>query len=564
MIFWVSSFCAAWTPCCASHASSALTAWSWRPLMPPAVLMSATASSPAFRIAMPGSAYGPVKGPVIPTLIGPALLALLLLLPQAAINSAPQAARLAATNRRLNIVPPYPFVVAHRHLPVRRGESAPAASHYSLELGPVSVPRIRVSRSERARLWAWPRGTGERRVVMTSEPEPRLRVVWTDPVTGRKGYAVIDRMVNGLAGGGTRMRSGVTIEEVERLARTMSYKNGAFNLPGGGAKGGIDIDPHDPEARGLLSRYVRAMRPLYRNGWGTAEDLGISQELLNEVFAEQGVGMTVQAMLDRSGDPEAAGRRGSQGLAVNVEGIGLADCIGGYGVAEASAAAAEYKGWDISKLRAVVQGFGSMGGSSARYLARLGARIVGVVDVNGAVTNPDGLDVELLLRSRTTLGEIDRSALRPGDLELPRERWLEIDADIVMPAAVADAITAENSAAIKARMVVEAANIPTTDDAQRLLHQRGVVVIPDYVANGGANAWWWWTLLGVIEADAEQSFAHVSKVMRETVRRMLELADARRMTPRDAANELSMENLDRLAGRLGEDASETPLEPVRA
>src|SRR5438552_1670986 len=148
---------------------------------------------------------------------------------------------------------------------------------------------------------------------MGSDPEPRLRVIWTDPVTGRKGYAVIDRMVNGLAGGGTRMRSGVTMDEVERLARTMSYKNGAFNLPGGGAKGGVDIDPHDPEARGVLSRYVRAMRPLYRNGWGTAEDLGVSQELLNEVFAEQGVGMTVQAMLDRSGDPQAAGRRVSAG-----------------------------------------------------------------------------------------------------------------------------------------------------------------------------------------------------------------------------------------------------------
>src|SRR5438034_9852672 len=91
------------------------------------------------------------------------------------------------------------------------------------------------------------------------------------------------------------------------------------------------------------------MRPLYRNGWGTAEDLGISQELLNEVFAEQGIGMTVQAMLDRSGDPEAAGRRVSQGLAVNVEGIGLADCIGGYGVAEAAAAAAAGQRWDISK-----------------------------------------------------------------------------------------------------------------------------------------------------------------------------------------------------------------------
>src|SRR2546430_11328237 len=240
-----------------------------------------------------------------------------------------------------------------------------------------------------------------------------------------------------------------------------------------------------------------------------------------------------------------------------------ADCIGGYGVAEAAAATAEHKRWDISKLRAVVQGFGSMGGSSARYLSRVGARVVGVVDVNGAVTNPDGLDVELLLRSRNALGEIDRSALRRGDGELNKERWLEIDADIVVPAAVADAITAENSAAIKARMVVEAANIPTTGDAQRLLHERGIVVIPDYVANGGANAWWWWTLLGVIEADAEQSFAHVSKVMRETVRRMLELAEARHITPRDAANDQSMENLDLLAVRLGEDASEAPLEAVR-
>jgi glutamate dehydrogenase (NAD(P)+) len=399
---------------------------------------------------------------------------------------------------------------------------------------------------------------------MTPGPEPRLRVIWTDPVTGRKGYAVIDRMVNGLAGGGTRMRSGVSLDEVERLARTMSYKNGAFNLPGGGAKGGVDIDPHDPQARGMLSRYVRAMRPLYRSGWGTAEDLGVTQELLGEVFAEQGLGLTVQAMLDRSGDSQAAGRRISQGLAIQVEGIGLADCIGGYGVAEAAAACADYKGWDMSKMRAVVQGFGSMGGSSARYLAKLGAKVVGVVDVNGAVTNPDGLDVERLLKSRSTLGEIDRSALGSGDRESAGEKWLEIDADIIVPAAIADVITAHNAAQVKARMVVEAANIPTTDEAQRRLYERGVVVIPDYVANGGANAWWWWTVLGVIEADADQAFKHVSKVMRETVKGMLERADAGGVSAREAANQLSMQNLDHLAERLGEDASEVPVEPVGA
>ena len=360
------------------------------------------------------------------------------------------------------------------------------------------------------------------------------------------------------------MRPGVSLEEVERLARTMSYKNGAFNLPGGGAKGGLDIDPHDPQARGMLSRYVRAMRPLYRSGWGTAEDLGVTQELLSEVFAEQGVGMTVQAMLDRSGDSKAAGRRVSQGLAIQVEGIGLADCIGGYGVAQAALACIDHKSWKMSEMRAVVQGFGSMGGSSARYLAKLGAKVVGVVDVNGAITNPEGLDVERLLKSRTALGEIDRSSLRSGDRESPGDRWLDIETDIIVPAAVADVITAANAAQLKARLVVEAANIPTTDDGQRLLFERGVIVIPDYVANGGANAWWWWTLLGVIEADADQAFKHVSKVMRETVTGMLERAEAKGISPREAANELSMQNLDHLAEKLGEDASEVPLEPVKA
>ena len=258
------------------------------------------------------------------------------------------------------------------------------------------------------------------------------------------------------------------------------------------------------------------------------------------------------------------GRRITEGLAIKVEGVGLADCIGGYGVAEAAAAAAAHRGWDLSKMTVVVQGFGSMGGSSARYFERLGARVVGVVDVRGMVVNPSGLDVEQLLRSRSDLGEIDRAALRPEDREAPGEGWLDMDADVLVPAAIADVITAENADRIRARLVVEAANIPATEEAERRLHERGVVVIPDYVANGGANAWWWWTLLGIIEADTEQAFQQVSRVMRETVRGMLETADARGISTQEAANEVSMQNLDRLVERIGEEASMTPLEASRA
>jgi len=394
---------------------------------------------------------------------------------------------------------------------------------------------------------------------MSSNPEPRLRVIWTDPVTGRKGYAVIDRFVNGLAGGGTRMREGVTLQEVERLARTMSYKNGAFNLPGGGAKGGVDIDPHDVAARGMLSRFVGAMRPLYKSGWGTAEDLGVSQDLLDEVFAEQGVGMSVQAMLDRAGDGAAAAQqRVRDGLSTKVDGVGLADCIGGYGVAEASAAAARHKGWDLKGMTVVVQGFGSMGGSSARYLARKGARVVGVADVDGCITNPDGLDVEALLRARNELGEVDRSALRAKDRPLPRDRWLDPQCDVLVPAAIADVITADNAHLVKARLVVEAANIPTTEEAQGMLHRRGVVVIPDYLANGAANAWWWWILLGVMGPSAPEAFAQVDRTMAQTVEDALALADEKSITPREAADEIAMRNLDRLVEKLGEDASQQP------
>ena len=121
---------------------------------------------------------------------------------------------------------------------------------------------------------------------MPTPSSPFLSLTWTDPVTGRHGYVVIDRLIDGVAGGGTRMRAGVTLEEVERLAQTMSVKNGALRLPGGGAKGGLDIDPHDPEARALLTRFVSAMRPVLESYWATAEDMGTTQELLDSVFQE--------------------------------------------------------------------------------------------------------------------------------------------------------------------------------------------------------------------------------------------------------------------------------------
>jgi glutamate dehydrogenase (NAD(P)+) len=382
---------------------------------------------------------------------------------------------------------------------------------------------------------------------MTQPRDPMLRIEWTDPVTARKGYAVIDRLVGGIAGGGTRVRAGLTLAEVERLAKTMTYKCGAMNLASGGAKGGIDCDPHSPEMRGMLTRFVTALTPILDSYWATAEDMGISQSDLDSVFSDVGLDMSVHAALKKTGDPAAAMDRVIRGLAVDVEGIGLADVIGGFGVAEAAMAAIEHLGLTAEGTRAVVQGFGSMGGASARYLGRQGLRVVGIIDGNGCIVNPDGLDVEALLAARNELGEVDRGALREADQQLPLADWLSIPADVIVPAAVPDSIRADNCDQVSAKLVVEAANIPTTEEAQQSLFARGVIVIPDYVANSGANSWWWWTLAGVIGADADESFAKVSQAMRDTVTRLLELGAADNLDPRTAAARIAEENLDRIA-----------------
>jgi glutamate dehydrogenase (NAD(P)+) len=387
---------------------------------------------------------------------------------------------------------------------------------------------------------------------------PYLRVTWTDPVTGRNGYVVIDRLVRGISGGGTRVRRGVTLEEVERLAHTMTLKNGALNVPSGGAKAGLDCDIAEPGGHDLLVRFLRAMKPLLETRWATAEDLGITQEELDEAFAEIGLGLSVYAGLKVTGDFDAAMARVRQGLSIRSEGIGLADLIGGHGVAEAAAAALAHLGLPVEGATAFVQGFGSMGGGSARSLARRGVRVVGVADVRGCVVDPDGLDVEHLLSHRSHGGELDRSNLPAGATERPRDEWLDVDAQVLVPAALGDVLTADNAGRVRARVVVEAANIPTTDAAGRLLHERGVVVVPDFVANSGANGWWWVVMLGLIEPTEAASYEYATRTIHDTVDRLLRLSEERGITPREAAVEIAVQNAEANAREYGTEEARTP------
>ena len=381
--------------------------------------------------------------------------------------------------------------------------------------------------------------------------EPFLRTTWTDPVTGRHGHLVIDRLVGGMAGGGTRVREGCSLHEVERLARAMTLKNGGLDLPIGGCKFGIDADPHDAAVDGMLERFYSALRPLLETYVSTGEDMGTTQDQLLRAFAAAGLGTPFRAVLARNGDPEAEGRRVAETFGGSLDGTSLFELVGGYGVAEATLAALEHLGLDPARVRVAVQGFGSMGGSTARFLAARGARVVAIADAAGTIVNPAGLDVAHYLGARDRLGEVDRARLRPGDGQLPRDEWLAVDAEVAIPAAVADAVNEGNCDRVRARLLVEAANIPTTAGAERRLLDRGVLVIPDFIANAGTNGWAWWVLLGMVEPGPDAAFRKIAETMRRTVGSMLELAARDGISPRAAAERVALANSDRHRAELG-------------
>ncbi|MDQ0957505.1 glutamate dehydrogenase (NAD(P)+) [Streptomyces sp. B4I13] len=387
---------------------------------------------------------------------------------------------------------------------------------------------------------------------------PLLSLTWTDDVTGRRGFLVVDRLVRGVCSGGLRMREGCTLAEVTGLARGMSLKEAlhydpeAAYVPLGGAKGGIDCDPRDPRAYGMLVRYLRAMRPYVESCWTTGEDLGLTQDLVDRAAAEAGLVSSVQAVYPLLDDARAARARLADAFAAEVDGIGLDELVGGCGVAESVLTALDRAGVPYAGTRVALQGLGTMGGATARFLTRAGLTVVAVADVRGTIAHPDGLDVEALLAARDGHGTVDRSALRPGDRELPGDAWLSSEAEVLVPAAVSYAIGVREQEHITARWIAEAANMPVLPEAEALLNARGVSVLPDVVVNSGTNAWWWWTLFGDVGADAQEAFEYTRRSMRGLTERVLNRAEGDGTTPRAAAHALAKERLRAVTERFGD------------
>jgi glutamate dehydrogenase (NAD(P)+) len=340
-----------------------------------------------------------------------------------------------------------------------------------------------------------------------------------EPRVGLKAIVVVDNTAAGPAIGGTRMAPDVSTEECFRLARAMTFKNAAAGLPHGGAKSVIFGNPSLPQAeRELL---VRAFAAGIRNlkEYIPGPDMGTNETAMAWVKDE--IGRAV-------------------GLPRELGGIPL-DEIGatGWGLAVAAEAAQEASKVSLQGAKVVVQGFGAVGRHAARFLADKGSVLIAASDTKGAVYDPAGLDIG---RLDAVKAEGKSVVDLKGVKQVSADDVVAIPCDIWIPAARPDVIRESNVEALRTRLVLQGANIPATPGAERRMHERGILSIPDFIANAG----------GVIAAAVEYrggtekaAFDAISEKIATNTRAVLEMATARRMLPREAAIELARARVER-------------------
>ena len=289
-----------------------------------------------------------------------------------------------------------------------------------------------------------------------------------------EGYRVQHNTSRGPGKGGVRFHQDVTLSEVMALSAWMSVKNAAVNVPYGGAKGGIRVDPKTL-SRGELERMTRRYTSEIGIIIGPSKDIPAPDVNTNE--------QVMAWMMDTYSMNEGATATG----VVTGKPIDLGGSLGrreatGRGVFTVGVEAARHIDLDISKARLAVQGFGNVGGIAAKLFAQAGARVVAVQDHGGSIFQESGLDVPALLAH---VGEHGSVAGFAQAEVISNDAFWDVDCDILIPAALEQQLTVHNAGRIKARMVIEGANGPTTPEADDILQSRNILVLPDVIANAG-------------------------------------------------------------------------------
>ena len=287
-----------------------------------------------------------------------------------------------------------------------------------------------------------------------------------DQKTGMHGVAVIDNTARGIGKGGIRMVPDLTTAEVKGLARAMTWKNAMADIPFGGAKSGIKADARSmtPEQKEAVVRaFARKIRELVPKYYVAGPDMNMTEREMAYIADE------LDDLSVTTGKPTQMG--------------GLPHELGstGYGVALCLKTAVEFKGESLNGKTVAIEGYGNVGTFAHKFLEEWGAKIVAVSDSKGTIYNPEGFKFEELLKTKLE----QKTVTAHSGEKLDASALFELDVDILVPGARPNVITSENVERVKAKYVAEAANLPIPHDVEKILMDKGVIVLPDFVANAG-------------------------------------------------------------------------------
>lgn len=281
--------------------------------------------------------------------------------------------------------------------------------------------------------------------------------------TALRGYLAIDATVNGRSYGGVSMVRELSPDTIARVARTKTLKYGLLGLPVGGAKAGICADPYNMSVEGkrkTLQEFGAAIKPyLKTRSFVPTQDIGTTNEDIRHMFTANGIKVMPRSLVEAPN---------TTGITVYAAGIN----------------AASHLGLDVTRLSVAVEGFGSVGSAAALAFWKGGASVVAISTVRGAIYNDEGLDVGELAQLRESMGDNVVETYPRGE-RIQKERLAALDVDIFSPCAEPDTITTDNASFVAAKIICPGANCPTTPEAERILFERGVLSVPDFMANCG-------------------------------------------------------------------------------
>ncbi len=364
-------------------------------------------------------------------------------------------------------------------------------------------------------------------------PEKILQVY--NPKVGMKGVLVIDNTTLGPGKGGIRMLPTVTTEEIFRLARTMTWKCALAKIPFGGAKSGIIADPKqmsEEKKMEIIKAFSRALKRVCPSLYVAAPDINTGEKEMATFAIENG------SMKSATGKPAMLCFKPGVKCGLPHEYGSTA-----LGVVQAAFTAANYINLDTDNATAAIEGFGNVGSYVMEYLSQIDVKVVAVSDSKGCIYNPEGLNYEKMSQVKKKTGSVINYS--PGKV-LKNKELFELPVDLLIPAALPDVITADNVERVKAKMVVEAANLPVRPEIEKTLTKRGVLVVPDILANAG----------GVISSYAEYR-GYKPKRMLELVQRkirrntvtVLETALNKNIEVRTAAMNIAKERILKASSR---------------